>query len=86
MLNGRGADERRDRLLDGVPTRDGYDRDGYPPAFVRGKGEGLERGRSLRGWKATSGTSKLGESLAWSLTRKPARGVCTGTRLRYVFR
>ena len=52
IVNRPGADERRDRLLEGIPTREGYDRDEYPPAVGRGKGQGLERGRNPRGWKA----------------------------------
>src|SRR4051794_5029498 len=32
VLNRRGADARRDRLLEDIPTKDGYDRDEYPPA------------------------------------------------------
>ncbi len=44
VLNRPGADERRDRLLRDVPTRDGFDRDESPPAVGRGKGSGLTRG------------------------------------------
>src|SRR4051812_22542782 len=32
VVNRSGADERRDRLLRDIPTRDGFDRDEYPPA------------------------------------------------------
>src|SRR5687768_8523781 len=32
VVNRPGADERRDRLMRDVPTRDGFDRDEYPPA------------------------------------------------------
>jgi hypothetical protein len=32
VLNRRGADARRERLLRDIPTRDGFDRDEYPPA------------------------------------------------------
>src|SRR3954465_4075138 len=52
VLNRPGADARRERLLRDIPTRAGSDRDEYPPAVGRGKGEGLERGRRPRGWKA----------------------------------
>jgi hypothetical protein len=52
VLTRPGADERRERLLRDVPTRDGFDRDEYPPAVGRGRGLGLERGRRPRGWKA----------------------------------
>lgn len=34
-INRRGADGRRDALLRGIPTRDGFDRDEYPPAMAR---------------------------------------------------
>src|SRR5215207_5255829 len=52
VLNRPGADARRDRLLEDIPTRDGFDRDEYPPAVGRGKGRGLEQGTHPRGWKA----------------------------------
>src|SRR3954468_24760209 len=52
VVNRPGADARRDRLLKDVPTRDGYDRDEYPPAVGRGRGNGLVRGSHPRGWKA----------------------------------
>lgn len=34
-INRRGADERRDKLLRGIPTRPGFDRDEFPPAMAR---------------------------------------------------
>ena len=52
VLNRRGADARRDRRLEDIPTKDGFHRDEYPPAVGRGKGKGLERERHPRGWKA----------------------------------
>jgi hypothetical protein len=87
IVNRSGADERRDRLLDGIPTRDGYDRDEYPPAVGRGAGKGLERGRDPRGWKAdvayvpSSENRSHGASLGARLA-----DLCDGTRFRYVFR
>jgi hypothetical protein len=87
VLNRRGADARRDRLLEGYPTKDGYDRDEYPPAVGRGKGKGLERGRHPRGWKAdvryvpSSENRSHGASLGARLA-----DFCNGTRFRYVFR
>jgi hypothetical protein len=87
VLNRKGADARRDQLLRDVPTKDGFDRDEYPPAVGRGKGTGLERGTHPRGWKADvryvassenrSHGSVLGAKLA---------DFCNGTRFRYVFR
>ena len=86
VLNRRGADERRERLLRGVPTHDGFDRDEYPPAVGRGRGPGLERGRDPRGWRADvryvpssenrSHPASLGNQL---------EPFCNGTRFRYVF-
>ncbi len=36
-INRVGADDRRDALLAGIPTRPGRDRDEYPPALARGR-------------------------------------------------
>jgi hypothetical protein len=86
VLNRRGTDARRDRLLEGYPTKDGYDRDEYPPAVGRGKGTGLERGRKPRGWKAhvrcvpSSENRSHGASLGIKLA-----DYCNGTRFRHVF-
>jgi hypothetical protein len=87
VLNRRGADERRERLLRDIPTREGFDRDEYPPAVGRGRGAGLERGRNPRGWKAdvryvpSSENRSHGASLGAQL-----EPFCNGTRFRYVFR
>jgi len=87
VVNRRGADARRDRLLEDIPTKPGFDRDEYPPAVGRGKGAGLERGRDPRGWMAdvrhvpSSENRSHGSSLGGKL-----RGLCNGTRFRYVFR
>jgi hypothetical protein len=87
VVNRPGADERRERLLRDVPTRDGFDRDEYPPAVGRGRGPGLERGRNPRGWKAdvrhvpSSENRSHGASLGAQLEQ-----FCNGTRFRYVFR
>ena len=87
IVNRPRADARRDRLLEDIPTRDGYDRDEYPPAVGRGKGKGLERGRNPRGWKAdvryvpSSENRSHGASLGAKLA-----DFCNGTRFRYVFR
>ena len=40
VLNRRGADARRDRLLEDLPTSDGFDRDEYPPAGRPRQGQG----------------------------------------------
>jgi hypothetical protein len=87
VLSRPGADARRDRLLEGIPTRAGQDRDEYPPAVGRGKGWHLERGRNPRGWKASvryvpsSENRSHGAAMGNMLER-----FCNGTRFRYVFR
>src|SRR3954463_7874001 len=81
-----GAAARRARLLEDVPTRDGYDRDEYPPAVGRGRGKGLVRGDHPRGWKADVAYVRSGENRSHgsSLGLK-LRRFCDGTRFRYVF-
>ncbi len=87
VVNRPHADDRRDRLLEDVPTRPGFDRDEYPPAVGRGKGPGLQRGSDPRGWKAdvryveSSENRSHGSSMGAKL-----RAYCNGTRFRYVFR
>jgi hypothetical protein len=87
MLNRRGANARRHRLIEDIGTKDGYDRDEYPPAAGRGKGKGLERGRNPRGWKAhvryvpSSESRSHGAALGAKI-----EDFCNGTRFRYAFR
>ena len=86
VLNRRGADARRDRLLAGYPTREGFDRDEYPPAVGRGRGKGLERGRDPRGWKASVAYVPSGENRSHgAVLGIKLRRFCGGTRFRYVF-
>ena len=86
VVNRQGADARRDRLLRDTDTRPGLDRDEYPPAVGRGRGKGLRRGTSPRGWKAdvrfvpSSENRSHGATLGGLLSR-----FCDGTRFRYVF-
>jgi hypothetical protein len=86
VLNRPGADERRDRLLEDVPTRAGFDRDEYPPAVGRGRGKGLARGTGPRGWMAdveyvpSAENRSHGSSLGGKLRR-----FCNGTKFRYAF-
>jgi hypothetical protein len=90
VVNRPGADARRDRLLDDIPTKDGFDRDEYPPAVGRGRANGDQRGlvRGINpvGWMAdvmyvpSSENRSHGSSLGAKL-----RGLCNGTRFRYVF-
>jgi hypothetical protein len=86
VLNRPRADERRDRLLEGYPTREGFDRDEYPPAVGRGEGKGLERGRNPRGWKADVAYVPSSENRSHGSTMgTKLRRFCDGTRFRYVF-
>ena len=86
VLNRRGADARRDRLLTSFPTRDGFDRDEYPPAVGRGRGKGLTRGTSPRGWKADVAYVPSSENRSHGSTMgTKLRRFCDGTRFRYVF-
>ncbi len=86
VLNRRGADPRRDRLLRNIPTRAGSDRDEYPPAVGRGRGRGLTRGRSPRGWKADVRYVPSDEDRSHGGTMGiKLRRFCDGVRFRYVF-
>lgn len=86
VLNRPGADERRDRLLEGYETREGYDRDEYPPAVGRGRGKGLKRGRDPRGWKADVAYVPSSENRSHGATMGiKLRRFCNGTRFRYIF-
>jgi hypothetical protein len=90
VLNRRGSDQRRNRLLAGMPTRRGFDRDEYPAAVGRGRADGsrrgLVRGSGPIGWMAdvryvpSSENRSHGSSLGSKLRR-----FCDGTRFRYVF-
>jgi hypothetical protein len=86
VLNRRGADARRDRLLAPYPTRPGRDRDEYPPAVGRGKGAGLERGVNPTGWRADVRYVPSGENRSHGSTMgAKLRRFCDGTHFRYVF-
>lgn len=86
VLNRAGADARRDRLLQGIEPRPGYDRDEYPPAVGRGQGGRLMRGTGPTGWQAdveyvpSSENRSHGSVLGIKLRR-----FCDGVRFRYVF-
>ena len=86
VINRPGAAARRQRALEDVPTRAGYDRDEYPPAVGRGRGKGLERGSTPRGWMAdvayvpSSENRSHGSTLGTKLRR-----FCNGVKFRYVF-
>lgn len=89
IVNRRGTDARRDRLLDesGLGTMSGLDRDEYPPAVGRGRGsKALTRGINPIGWKASvryvpsSENRSHGSTLGTKLRR-----FCNGQKFRYVF-
>lgn len=90
VVNRKGTDARRDRLLEGIPTKAGFDRDEYPAAVGRGrangKQRGLVRGTNPIGWMAdveyvpSSENRSHGSSLGAKLRR-----YCNGTRFRYLF-
>ena len=87
VLNRPGADARRERLLADIPTRDGFDRDEYPPAVGRGKRQG-PRARPpparLEGRRrATSPARRTARTARRSGIK--LRRFCDGTRFRYVF-
>ena len=91
VINRDGADRRRDRLMRGVPTRDGFDRDEYPAAVGRGRANGdargLVRGSSPRGWMADVAYVRSSENRSHGATLgNRLRRFCDGTRFRYVFR
>lgn len=84
-VNRRGADARRAKLLARIPTKRGFDRDEYPAAVGRGKGKGLERGSSPRGWRAdveyvpSSENRSAGATMGIKLRR-----FCDGVRFRII--
>lgn len=75
VVHRRKAGVRRDRALEGFPTRPGYDRDEYPPAI------GRETWRTDIAYVPSSENRSHGSSLGSRL-----RPFCAGTRFRYVFR
>jgi len=85
-INRSGADARRDRLLENVFTRSGYDRDEYPPAVGRGRGKGLTRGVNPTGWMASVQYVPSAENRSHgSVLGIKLRRFCNGTAFRYVF-
>lgn len=90
VVNRKGTDARRDRLLEGIPTKAGFDRDEYPAAVGRGKRNGTSRGLvagiNPTGWMADVEYVPSGENRSHgsSLGRK-LRRFCDGVRFRYIF-
>ena len=87
VVDRRGTDARRDRLLANVATRDGYDRDEYPPAIGRGRGsEALTRGANPVGWMASVMLVPSSENRSHgSVMGIKLRRFCSGTRFSYRF-
>ena len=87
VVERRGTDARRDRLLPSYATRAGYDRDEYPPAMGRGRGsEGLTRGANPVGWKASVMLVPSSENRSHgSVMGIKLRRFCSGTRFSYRF-
>jgi hypothetical protein len=73
-VNRAGADQRRDRLLAGIATHRGMDRDEYPPAVARGSY------RADVAYVPSSENRSHGSTMGAKLRR-----YCDGTRFRYVF-
>jgi hypothetical protein len=73
-LDRAGADETRAESLRGIPTRDGYDRDEYPPAVSLEGGEGADV-KLVRSSENPSAGASMGGRL---------RPYCDGQR--FVFR
>ena len=74
VLNRTGAATRRARLLRGIDTRPGMDRDEYPPAVARGSY------RADVAYVPSSENRSHGARMGIKLRR-----YCDGTRFRYVF-
>lgn len=87
VVNRDGADQRRDRLLEGYPTKEGFDRDEYPPAVGRGSTfPWLMRGSDPVGWKASVAYVPSGENRSHgSSMGAKLRRFCNGTKFRYRF-
>ena len=88
VVNRKGTAKRRAKLLMGIPTMAGFDRDEYPAAVGRGRGStALKRGSDPIGWKAdveyvpSSENQSHGAKLGAKL--KP---FCNGVRFRYIFK
>jgi len=89
VVNRKGADARRDRLLDesGLATMPGLDRDEYPPAVGRGRGsKALRRGINPVGWMASVEYVPSDENRSHGSTLgAKLRRFCDGQKFRYAF-
>lgn len=73
-INRPGADERRDRALAGIPTKDGFDRDEAPAAVLR------KRWQTDVAYVPSSENRSAGASLGNQIGP-----YCNGVRVRYRF-
>jgi len=89
VVNRKGTDARRDRLLaeSGLRTVPGRDRDEYPPAVGRGRGSrALTRGINPVGWMASVRLVPSSENRSHGSTLgAKLRRFCNGQKFRYVF-
>jgi hypothetical protein len=87
VVDRRGTAARRNRLLANVATKDGYDRDEYPPAMGRGRGsEALTRGANPVGWMASVMLVPSSENRSHGAVMGiKLRRFCSGTRFSYRF-
>jgi Deoxyribonuclease NucA/NucB len=80
-LDRAGADANREEALQGIPTRDGYDRDEYPPAVSREGGRGADV-RYVPSADNRGAGAILGERLERYCDGQRFRLRVTGRRLR----
>lgn len=73
-INRPGADERRDKALAGIPTKDGFDRDEAPAAVLR------KRWRTDVAYVPSSENRSAGASLGNQISP-----YCNGVRVKYHF-
>lgn len=73
-INRPGADERRDKALAGIPTKDGFDRDEAPAAVLR------KRWRADVAYVPSSENRSAGASLGNQISP-----YCNGVRVKYRF-
>jgi hypothetical protein len=87
VLNRRGVNGRRGRLLQEFPRVPGMDRDEYPPAVGRGRGrKALMRGERPVGWRASVEYMPAGENRSHGARMGiKLRRFCSGQWFRYVF-
>lgn len=80
-----GPNARRERLLENIPTKAGYDRDEYPPAIGRGGyRKPLKRGVNPTGWRASVMYVPASENRSHgAVMGNKLRPYCNGTFFRF---